>query len=359
MHKIPGSILLILRGNVVRRLLPHVQAPCSCARPSPAAAGAAGKEAGPSMRTAAARCLILPLLLSLSGCALFQKTPPVVRPAPVRQVTVARTERPEPPEVIPPEPPKPDAGPLLHKHRPKGGRGRPQPHQPADKTHYPLLTANGYEEKGIASWYGPSFQGRRTSCGEVFDMHKVSAAHKLLPMHTRIQVTNLENGKAIDLTVNDRGPYVTGRVLDLSYGAAKALGVVDKGLARVRICTFDALPGERNGDLAGVFLIHIGSFEKEADALVLLKDMKSLNYKPSLLKVVTSHRGGETRFRVEVGPYGSMSAANRAHSRVIGDYPSAFVVARQDEEVRVAASRWGTQPAHADLRERGSLPLRQ
>jgi rare lipoprotein A len=150
-------------------------------------------------------------------------------------------------------------------------------------------------------------------------------------------VTNLENGRSIDLTVNDRGPYVTGRVLDLSYGAAKVLGVVDKGLARVLISTSEPVPGERGGDIVGEFLIHIGSFEKEADALILLKDMKSQMYKQSLLKVIKSHRGGETRYRVEVGPYQSMSAANKAHSRVICDYPSAFVIARQDEEISVAA----------------------
>ena len=288
------------------------------------------------VRRSVAGYLLFPLLLSLSGCGLFQRTAPPTVP-PVRPVAEAPTEqaRQEPAEVIPPEPPKPDDEPLRHRSRLKGSRSRP--HQAAGNAHYPLLTDRGYEERGIASWYGPSFQGRRTSCGEIFDMHKISAAHKLLPMHTRVQVTNLENGKSIDLTVNDRGPYVTGRVLDLSYGAAKLLGVVDKGLARVLISTSEPVPGERGGDLAGEFLIHIGSFEKEADALILLKDMKSQRYKQSLLKVIKSHRGGETRFRVEVGPYRSMSAANKAHSGVICDYPSAFVIARQDEEVSVVA----------------------
>lgn len=292
------------------------------------------------MRRSAPGYLVLPLLLSLSGCGLLQQATPPAAP-PVQPVAVARTEQPrqEPAEVIPPEPPKPHEEPLLHKSRLKGSRSRHL--QAAGKPHYPLLTSRGYEEKGIASWYGPSFQGRRTSCGEIFDMRKISAAHKLLPMHTHVQVTNLENGKSIDLTVNDRGPYFTGRVLDLSYGAAKVLGVVDKGLARVSISTSGPVPGERGGDLVGEFLVHIGSFEKEADALILLKDMKSRKYKQSLLKVIKSRRGGETRFRVEVGPYQCMSAANKAHSRVICDYPSAFVIARQDDEIFVAGGTGG------------------
>ena len=274
-------------------------------------------------------------LVSLSGCGLFHKT----AARPVRSASVARTEQPkqELAEVVPPEPPKPDDEPLLHRPRLKDSRSKL--YQAAGKPHYPFLTGHGYEERGIASWYGPSFQGRRTSCGDIFDMHKISAAHKLLPMHTRIQVTNLENGKTLDLAVNDRGPYVAGRVLDLSYGAAKILGVVDKGLARVLISTSERVPGERGSDLIGEFLIHIGSFEKEADALILLKDMTSQRYKQSLLKVIESHRGGETRFRVEIGPYASMSAANRAHSRVIRDYPSAFVIAGQDGEASVAAGK--------------------
>ncbi|OPY67266.1 MAG: RlpA-like protein precursor [Syntrophorhabdaceae bacterium PtaU1.Bin034] len=158
-------------------------------------------------------------------------------------------------------------------------------------------------------------------------MHKVSAAHKLLPMHTRVQVTNLENGKSISLVVNDRGPFVTGRVLDLSYGAAQCLGLLEKGLARVSIHTSGHIQGQKNNDLTGPFFVHIGSFEKKADCVYLLEDMKSLRYKTSLTKVIKSDRDGEIRWRVELGPYKSMSAANKAHSKVVRDYPSAFVVA--------------------------------
>jgi len=229
----------------------------------------------------------------------------------------------EAPEVIPPEPPRPEAGSPMH-----AGKGkREEAHRSGGKAHYPLLNKQGYEERGIASWYGPSFHGRRTSSGELFDMYKISAAHKLLPMHAKVTVTNLENGRSTTLAVNDRGPFVAGRVLDLSYAAAKDLGMVEKGLARVVIRVSEPVQGQKANDLLGEFFIHIGSFESEDGANYLLRDMKSLKYKKSILKVVKADRDGEIRWRVELGPYRSMSDANKAHSRVVRDYPSAFVVA--------------------------------
>ena len=107
-------------------------------------------------------------------------------------------------------------------------------------------------------------------------MYKPSAAHKLLPMHTKISVTNLENGKSLTLSVNDRGPFVSGRVLDLSYAAAKSLAMADKGLARILIRTTGPVEGQHANDLTGEFFVHVGSFEHETDALLLLEDMKSL-----------------------------------------------------------------------------------
>lgn len=159
-------------------------------------------------------------------------------------------------------------------------------------------------------------------------MFKASAAHKLLPLHTKITVTNLENNKSISLVVNDRGPFIPGRVLDVSYGAAKELAMVDKGLARVVIKTQGKVKGQRKNDLAGDFFIHIGAFEKKSDAKGLIRDMKSLRYKKSMIKVVKSESNNETCWRVEYGPFKSMSAANKAHSLMLRDYPSAFVTAK-------------------------------
>ncbi|MDD5169149.1 MAG: septal ring lytic transglycosylase RlpA family protein [Syntrophales bacterium] len=263
------------------------------------------------------------LLLPLSGCASL-KNQPGQQKRDVAQLTPLQSpEKEKEIEEIPPEPPKPAREIPIH----KSNKGKP--YRAKGVIYLPLLTSRGYEEKGIASWYGPSFHGHKTSCGAAFDMHKITAAHKLLPMYAKVNVTNLENGKTITLTINDRGPFVPGRVLDLSYAAAKRLGMINKGLARVFIRTSGPLPGQKKNDMIGEFFVHIGSFETKEAAAPLLEDMKSLKYKQSILKVIKSDRGDEICWRVELGPYKSMSAANKAHSWVVKDYPSAFVVAKE------------------------------
>jgi len=270
---------------------------------------------------------LLLFIALLSGCALLGEPKKAPEPSVVEAPQPAGTATPSPPEIIPPEPPKPEQ-PLLATHSGKMNKmGRS--YQVNVKAHYPLLTAYGYQEKGIASWYGPSFQGRRTSSGEVFDMYKPSAAHRLLPMHTKINVTNLENGKSLTLTVNDRGPFVPGRILELSYAAAKALAMVDKGLARVLIRTSGPLEGQHARDLAGEFWVRVASFDTEKDALSLREYMKSLKYKASRLKVEQTNRDGERRWKVEVGPYKSMTDADKAESKMVRDCPSAIVVANE------------------------------
>lgn len=95
------------------------------------------------------------------------------------------------------------------------------------------IVATSYYEVGIASWYGPGFHGKRTASGEIYNMYGISAAHKTLPFGTIVRVVDLETGKSVVVRVNDRGPFVEGRIIDLSYGAAQKLGMVEKGLARV------------------------------------------------------------------------------------------------------------------------------
>ncbi|MCH7528206.1 MAG: septal ring lytic transglycosylase RlpA family protein [Candidatus Marinimicrobia bacterium] len=97
---------------------------------------------------------------------------------------------------------------------------------------------------GISSFYGPDFHGKLTANGEVYDMYGRTAAHKTLPLNTIIRVTNLANGTAIIVRVNDRGPYVAGRMLDLSYGAAKKLGFVSQGTTRVKVVIIELGDGE-------------------------------------------------------------------------------------------------------------------
>ncbi len=109
-----------------------------------------------------------------------------------------------------------------------------------------LDSAVGYDEVGVASWYGEAFNGRPTASGEIFDMNGLTAAHRSLPLHTWVEVHNLENDERLVLKVNDRGPFVdTGdRIIDLSLGAARRLGVVGPGLARVRIRSVEPPNGE-------------------------------------------------------------------------------------------------------------------
>jgi len=92
-----------------------------------------------------------------------------------------------------------------------------------------------YSERGHASWYGPGFHGRRTASGERFDQNALTAAHRRLPLGSRVTVTNLENGRSVRVAINDRGPYVDGRVIDLSRAAARRLGMIGDGIVRVRI----------------------------------------------------------------------------------------------------------------------------
>src|ERR1051326_5588818 len=109
-----------------------------------------------------------------------------------------------------------------------------QPYQIDGTWYYPSEQPD-YDETGIASWYGPTFYGRRTANGEVYDGEALTAAHRTLPMPVNVRVTNLENGRSIVVRVNDRGPYARGRIIDLSRHAAELLGVVQNGTARVRV----------------------------------------------------------------------------------------------------------------------------
>jgi rare lipoprotein A len=99
----------------------------------------------------------------------------------------------------------------------------------------PSVTAPNNVHVGVASWYGPRFSGKKTASGDTFDETKLTAAHKTLPLGSRAKVINLKNGKSIEVVINDRGPYVQGRVIDLSQAAAEALGIIDRGVAKVRI----------------------------------------------------------------------------------------------------------------------------
>ncbi len=113
--------------------------------------------------------------------------------------------------------------------------GNKSPYEVNGKTYHVMATESGYQETGMASWYGRKFHGHLTSNGEIYDMFTLSAAHKSLPIPSFAEVTNLDNNKSVIVRVNDRGPFHDGRIIDLSYAAAATLGYADKGTARVRV----------------------------------------------------------------------------------------------------------------------------
>jgi len=160
------------------------------------------------------------------------------------------------------------------------------------KTYFPLPSAKGYEEICIASWYGPGFHGNKSASGERYNMYDFTAAHKILPIGTYVLVTNLENGRQVVVRINDRGPFVDNRCIDLSYSAAKALGIIGKGLAKVKIVAlsegkivdggivYKNIPNIRYRE----FYLQVGAFKNYQNALrlksELKKEFKKINIEP-------------------------------------------------------------------------------
>lgn len=124
----------------------------------------------------------------------------------------------------------PDATPMPH-----NGPFKANPYTVLGKTYYPLGDGRNYRATGTASWYGTKFHGQPTANGEKYDLYGMSAAHKTLPLPSYVRVTNLDNGKAVVLRVNDRGPFYSDRIIDLSFAAAKKLGYAETGTARVKV----------------------------------------------------------------------------------------------------------------------------
>ena len=152
--------------------------------------------------------------------------------------------------------------------------------------YYPLPDSEGFRQTGKASWYGAKFHGRPTSSGEIYDMYKVSAAHKTLPLGTYVKVLNLSNNRKIIVRINDRGPFVKGRIIDLSYAGAKEIGLVGPGVAEVEIVALGKEVGELKtsggikpvveiSDLQrGVFAVQVGAFKDRNNALRLAERLK-------------------------------------------------------------------------------------
>lgn len=208
-----------------------------------------------------------------------------------------------------------------------------RPYTVLGKRYEPLPTHEGFVQEGIASWYGPDFHGKKTSNGEIYDMHAMTAAHKTLPLGVYVKVRNRENGSEVVVRVNDRGPFVKNRVIDLSYTAAKRLGVDVKGTAPVRVEALGyRLTGKEGGDYfkepdnydSGNYAVQVGSFKDAQNAQRLSAEMKK---QFGHAEIQTATVNGERFSRVLVGRYSSLTAAEEAERKFADHgYPGSFAV---------------------------------
>jgi len=213
-----------------------------------------------------------------------------------------------------------------------------RPYQIDGHTYYPLPSAYGYRVVGIASWYGSDFHGRKTSCGEVYDMYGETAAHKTLPMHTHVLVRNLENGRETVVRINDRGPFVKGRIIDLSLAAARKLDMTRNGTARVEVVALgEAVPYRSDGKVEerflpyddpnrGEFFVQIGAFTVLQNAVKLKDRLLAMDRKTVIQKY---HDGSTTFYRVQVRAGQRLEVADRLEKEMeAAGFPGAFVIAR-------------------------------
>jgi rare lipoprotein A len=211
-----------------------------------------------------------------------------------------------------------------------------RPYEVNGKRYQPIPSAQGYAEEGVASWYGKKFHGRKTSNGETYDMYAMTAAHKTLPMNVHLKVTNLKNNRSTVVRVNDRGPFVKSRIIDLSYSAAKELGVVGPGTAPVRIEALGYREKAHAGKApsytqlasydVGTFMVQVGAFTVKANAYRLAEKLKA-QYGSSA--VAEGWVDGQKFYRVRVGLYNTMALAAQALLNFEANgYPNSFVVAK-------------------------------
>lgn len=153
-------------------------------------------------------------------------------------------------------------------------------------------------------------------------MYGMTAAHRILPMNTKVRVTNLENKKAVEVRINDRGPFAKNRIIDLSYGAAKKIDMIGPGTVRVRV---DAVSGLSRAEITGNYYIQVGSFSSRKNAEKLLEEMKSIGYQRSRLQEFS--RSNKRLWRVQAGKFNNLLAAEDARQKLLEKIPGAFIIA--------------------------------
>lgn len=214
------------------------------------------------------------------------------------------------------------------KNEPRSKYGNPASYEVFGKTYYTLASNQGYVEQGIASWYGKKFHGRRTSSGEVYDMYKMTAAHKTLPLPSYAEVINLDNGRKVVVRINDRGPFHGDRLIDLSYSAATKLGITAKGTGRVEVRAIQsdkhavqpAAPAQQVAAQNNTFenvatFLQVGAFSTITKAEQIKNRIQQEISERVHIKPF-NHQGSAL-YRVRVGPLASAEAAQRIAERLL------------------------------------------
>ncbi|HFD80177.1 MAG TPA: septal ring lytic transglycosylase RlpA family protein, partial [Gammaproteobacteria bacterium] len=221
----------------------------------------------------------------------------------------------------------PDAVP---REEPRSRYGNPASYVVNGKRYYTLSSARGYRERGIASWYGSKFHGHRTSSGEPYDMYRMSAAHKTLPLPSYARVTNLDNGKSVIVKINDRGPFHENRLIDLSYAAAARLGILGKGTGLVELEVIDPAEYRRQQARPAVMAsrpkhtaaakaptatppslyLQVGAFSKRDNAERLQARLRKAAIRQPL-HISEAWSRDRHLYRVRIGPLPSVESADR------------------------------------------------
>ena len=196
--------------------------------------------------------------------------------------------------------------------------GNPPSYEVRGKSYKVMKSNRNFVQKGEASWYGTKFHGRRTSSGEEYDMYAMTAAHKRLPLPTYVEVTHLGNGRKVIVKVNDRGPFHEGRIIDLSYAAARKLGIAGSGTGPVEIRAISTgemdldtssvvLPKARNGDAR--IHVQVAAFGVVDTAEKMAGDLRNKNFNSVRVHVIESE--GKKLYRVRIGPIPDIDLAYR------------------------------------------------
>ncbi|MBK1647161.1 septal ring lytic transglycosylase RlpA family protein [Rhabdochromatium marinum] len=228
----------------------------------------------------------------------------------------------------------PDAVPKVE---PKSKYGNMSSYEVLGRQYKTKRSSRNFVQRGLASWYGSKFHGRRTSSGEVYDMHQMTAAHKTLPLPSYVRVTNLENGRSIVVRVNDRGPFHRGRIIDLSYAAARKLNIVATGTAKVEVRSIDprdhggiveappAAPLEHHERQPNAFFdetfsqndqlyLQVGAFGELANAEQLRHRL--LAHVPGSVNIRPGAEAESAPYKVQVGPLSSRAEAEAVSQRL-------------------------------------------